>query len=693
MRYGIEYHNQQLDGDKGDSKVLNGKPSVPHIVHRFYQTCMEHKQKSGLTQRLTWAYRYLTSDRPSHINVNYECEGDECDENVISVNLDFIGNQYNIALSVYQDALKFRGTDYVTVKPTPIVDVSDNSKERIRNSSFNAISREILKQATESAQTPEEQNLIALEVIHGLMGTDDGISEIDEFISRQRLIETGRKTAEAGVKAKNAKNLVDDILTESNYDDVMMVFGSHAFWYDYGVIRAPFKTTKKTTKVDKNTGLLKETKEDVWCMENVHPLNHFFSEDTTFTDMGSGEGDVTWLSRGDLGRLKSIKGAKEKDIQHVLDNFTSYEYGDQNEAEHEPDNMEDWEYSDNIPVIRVVMRLDKDTLNEIFGKDSVEDESAIAEFWCAQDKVLFQSVDPRYLDFNPYRKNGYKIKDLSQITSSRGIYSLLRSAQELIDNSAVNVFQNLQELPNYIMEVNRSKLKDADEFEEEIESAKPIIYTSGAGYRAEFGGNDRAISIIGVPNNIGVYISAMQEGISLMQQLGFSPFALGQQNLSNVRSTGLGAILQQNANKDFSRFLQAQEDLVESPLAKYLWVAEAIERKDPSIVVDGDVLIQSYTGFLQKDTEAENIGLFAQNIAALMGQRNALIQSQQPTQWFDSLITQYTEANGFDSSTLPFGTDIGGLGESVEAGIPDVTTDVGTQLDGRNNVPSDINTI
>ena len=108
-------------------------------------------------------------------------------------------------------------------------------------------------------------------------------------------------------------------------------------------------------------------------------------------------------------------------------------------------------------------------------------------------------------------------------------------------------------------------------------------------------------------------------------------------------------------------------------------------------MVEGSIVIQSYTGFLQKDTEAENIGLFAQNIAALMGQRNALLANGQDTSWFDGLITQYTDASGFASDQLPFGPDIGGLAEPVSSGVPDVTTNIGTKLDGRNNVPANIN--
>lgn len=701
MLQGLIYHNHQLEGDT--LGTTGGRSDdVSAIVYHFYNRCMQYKRRTGLTQRLTWAYRYLTSDRPTHIRMSaYDHREDKdedsydeeyCDTN-ITVNLDFIGSQFNIALSVYQDALKFRGTDYVTISPTPIAETSDESKERIRNASFNSIVREVLAQSINAAQTPEEQNLIALQVIHDLMGTDDGLSQIDEFISRQRQVEISRMLAEANVKSRNAKSMVDDILAESNYDDVMMVMGNHGFWYDYAVVRAPFKSSKKKTKIQKS-GLLKETVEDVWCMENVHPMNHFFAEDTTFNDMGSGEGDVAWLNRSAIAQLSNIDGGQPKAVDHVLDNFISYTYGYYDEGDHKDDNMEDWEYPDNIPVIRAIMRLDADTINKIFGSGSVEGRgSAIAEFWVAQDQCLYMKLEPRYLDYNPYRKNGYKIKDLSEITSSRGIYSLLRSAQELIDNAAVNVFDNLQKLPNYITEINRSKLKDPDDVEEELETDLPIIYTNRDGYRAEFGGNDRAINIIGIPNNIDVYLTAMREGISLMQQLGFSPFALGQQNLSNVRSTGLGAILQQNANKDFSRFLQAQEDMVESPIAEYIWTVEAIERRDPSIIVDGQVIIQSYTGFLQKDTEAENIGLFAQNIAALMGQRNALLQSGQTTEWFDSLITQYTEANGFDSGSLPFGPDVAGLVDAPSSGVSDVTQNIGVSLDARNNVPSDINQI
>jgi len=702
MPYGITYHNPQLGGDQLESSSADSKDDVAAIVYSFYQRCMEYRHKTGVSQRMRWAYRYLTSDRPTHIRMSTgssdhedknrdHYEEEYCDDD-ITVNLDFIGSQFNIALSVYQDALKFRGTDYVTIEPTPIADVSDESKDRIRNSAFNSIVREVLGQAVNVSGTPEEQNIIALEVLHNLMGTDDGLSQIDEFISRQRQVETSRTFAEANVKARNAKSLVDDLLTESNYDDVMMVYGHQAFWYDYGVIRAPFKSQKKVTEIT-SKGLLREAKKDVWCMENVHPMNHFYAEDTSFYDMGSGEGDVAWLSRGAISQLESIDGGQSDAISHVLENFKTYTYGYTEDSEHEDDHMDDWEYGDNIPVIRTIMRLDSDTLNSIFGSGSVDAGSSIAEFWVVQDQCIYMKLEPRYLDYNPYRKNGYKIKDLSEMSSSRGIYSLLRSAQELIDNAAVNVFDNLQKLPNYITEINRSKLKEPDEVEEELESDRPIIYTSSSGYRAEFGGNDRAVNIIGVPNNIDVYLTAMREGISLMQQLGFSPFALGQQNLSNVRSTGLGAILQQNANKDFSRFLQAQEDLIETPLAKYIWVAEAIERKDPSIIVDGDIVIQSYTGFLQKDTEAENIGLFAQNIAALMGQRNVLLQSGQDTGWFDGLITQYTEANGFDSGSLPFGPDVGGLGESATATVNDVTSNIGTELDGRNNVPEGINQI
>lgn len=689
-RFGQYYHNHQAIGDLLES---SDAPYVDacSLLYEFYRNCMNHKEKTGLTQRLVWARNYLTTDRPTHIVFGgKQSEDEDCDKNCpeITVNFDFIGSQFNIAYSIYEDALKARGQDYVTVKPTPISQVSDESKERIRRSSFNAIANEVLSRSVDPALPAEEQNLLTLEAIHGLLGTSNGLSKIDDFVARQRRVETGKANAEAQVKAANAKALIDDLLTQSNYDDIMRVYGAHAFWFDYAVVRGPFTAERKFTEVNEK-GFLREAAGDSWSFESVHPLNHFFAEDTTFSDMGSGEGDVTWLNKSDLYALKEISGANAGDINHVLKNFDAYQYGQEYSHSHkELDDISDVR-SYRIPVIRCVMKLDKKTIKDVFG-DTISNHSAVVEAWFCIDRMLYKKVEPRHLDYNPYRKNAFQIRDFSEIPSARGIYSLLSSAQNMIDNAAISLFSNLQDLPRYLMEIDMSRIKDKDELEDQLNSDRPIILTQRTGFTdPNSGGGNNAIQITSVPSKINEFVSVLREGIAIMQQLGFSPFALGQQNLTGVRSTGLGVILQQNNNKQFTRFLTAQEKLIETPMANYIWVAEAIKRKDKSIIVDGEVVIQSYSGFLQKSNQAEDLNMVGQNLVGFFNRRALLQQAGQDTSWLDSLISQYAEAAGFDGD-LPFGPDIGDL---ADPGVISGLASPPVQTDGRQNLPADLQNI
>ena len=57
MRHGINYHNHQLHGDLKESTDAEANGDVAAIVASFYRECMDYRKRTGLQQRMKWAYR------------------------------------------------------------------------------------------------------------------------------------------------------------------------------------------------------------------------------------------------------------------------------------------------------------------------------------------------------------------------------------------------------------------------------------------------------------------------------------------------------------------------------------------------------------------------------------------------------------------------------------------------------------
>ena len=693
----IDYHNLQIDGDLLHKEPANGEEGVCNLVMQAYHRGMEEKRRCGLQSRLYNAYKYLCRERYTHMIINPKHDDyadddcDDCDQG-FQVNLDYIRLQHDTAMSIYIDALKGRGDDIVTISPTPKPDSSSQTKARVKKSVMDVLLRDISFSVAQRATSDEEAEYLTIILMEQLLGTQDGRLQIQDLISRQKKLENIQLFAEASRKAENAVKHVNDKLVEAEFLDIMEEEASYAFWYDYSVVRGPVMIEKECTKIN-SKGRLVEDFVKVWDMEVIHPLNHFFSETTTFDEMGDFEGDVTWLSRSDLDAISSLKGGAQKSVKDVLGDFISYQTfsGD---FEHKDDyDSGTWAYNDRIPVIRIVIKLDTDQAKDAFKDASIRknQSSHMAEIWCTRDKVLYKSLYPRHQSFNSYRKNAFNIVDRSEIASAAGLYSICRTAQELIDNSMLKMFDNLENLNEYILEVNISKLDNADELEEDLEETRPIIKTRGIAQYSQFGGNDKALYMTAIPDNINTFTQTLLLGIDQMQQLGFSAFALGQGNFAGVRSAGQTAILQGNLFKRFVKFLSQQESFIESPIAKYIWISEAIKDKKGEIVVDGKVSVKSYSGFLEKQNKADEIGFMLQSVSTYMANRAQLISLGQDPAFFDGLLKQFVEASGFNPEGLgvtPDEIDIGGIGQ-----VDDLSSEPLQNLDGRSNVPSDVQNV
>lgn len=696
---GVTYHNPQIGSNHTESVDLTSEVGVCNLVAEAYQRGMDAKIRCGLQQRLRNAHQYAITDRIDRIAfsapekdgaTNDDCENG-CDE-LFSVNLDMMRLQYDTAMSTYMDTLKTRGNDYSTVDPTPIPDTSQESKERIRESAFQSILRDITIAVQQRARTPEEQDALYVTILEGLLGGSEGQERLQEVITRHRTIETSKLFAEAQKKAHNAKIFIDDKLTESNYDEVILHAASNAFWFDYAVVFAPFTEEVDTTEISQ--GKLVETIKKRWSMRTVNPINHFFSETTTYNDMGDFEGEVLWMSRNDVKQIESLDGGIKDNVLDVLDNFQHYHStNDANTDDEYQDTI--WSYHDRIPVTRIFIRLSDEQASELFDKKRLKKKKAshICEFMCVKDKLLFKKLYPRYKEYNPYRKNSFTVIDEKDLSSGRGLYSICRTAQEMIDNSMIGVFDNMKELNKYILEVNESKLKEPDELEDDLDAERPIIRTKGIGNYVSLGGNDRAVFVQNIPDNITSFTNTLVQGINMMERVGFSSFALGQGNFSNVRSTGQSAILQANSNKRFGRFLQKQEQWIETPIIDYIWTAEAIRGDEPGILVDSTISVKSYRGFLQKQNQADELGLFMQNLVGFMNARTQLEANGEDVAFFDALLKQYVDASGFDAEQLDIGPDVAGLLDAAGAPQVDPVQQPLANLDGRNNVPDDINQV
>ncbi len=695
----ITYHNHQAQGDlgdsKGDSMAGDKYDRAVHLAVEAARSGISYKQTSGVQGRLAQGQSYLEDNKidklvfhASDEEVSDDCEN--CPE-AFSVNIDFIRLQHESAMSIYMDALKSRGNDYTSIEPTPIPDASGANKDVIKANAFNAVMRDISAGIPLEEAVPGDEAVYGVQYLEEMLGTDAGLISLEDVVAQQQTIENSKLFASASKKAANAKRFIDDKLTESNYDEELNEFAASMFWHDYAVMFAPYMKEVDTTGLT-STGVLVEKTKTIWSFQNVHPLNHFYSPSTTYTDMGDYEGDIAFLSKNDLRSISDGAG-ESKEIDYVIDNFEEYrsvqgvEIYDENQY---------CELNQVIPCIRLFIKLNTDDAEALFGNKVKAGKSThIAELLVAGGEVLvYKSLYPRYVNFSPYRKMSFSMPTSESLSSGRGLYSLCRTGQEIVDNALVGLLSSISKVSSYILEVNDDKIVEPDELDDDLDSDRPVIRTKGSGSYAAYGGNDRAISVVNIPAEINTFTSALLTGVELIEKVGLSAFALGQGNFQNVRSTGQSAILQVNGNKRFARVLTHQEDYVESPIMKYIWIASCISGKDVSITVDADVRVTSYSGFLQKESESDRVGLFMQNIVGFLNARTALESNGTDTGFYDSLLKQYVDSSGYDSSDIDIAPNAptSASGALASAGT-DVTSAPLENLDGRNNVPANINEV
>lgn len=691
----IIYHNLQSDGDHGDSMV--GTDEYNEVVRLAIEAAragITYKEQAGVQGRLRHAQEYLESNKTD--KVVFHSASEQTDEDctdcpeIFSVNIDFIRLQHETALSIYTDALKSRGNDYASIEPTPIPSTSAPTGDLIETNAFNAVMRDLTASVPLNGEDEDgAEYLYGIQYLEEMLGTDVGLAALEEIVTKQKTIANSKLNASASRKSINAKTMVDDKLTESNYDIELKEFASSVFWNDYGVMFAPFKKTIDTTEITKN-GKLKEAVKEVWAFENIHPLNHFYSPSTTYADMGDYEGDMVFMSKNDLRRISS-GGAVQSAIDEVIEDFDSFR------NIHGITTYDDHQYSEFnqvIPCIRVFMQLGTEEAKALFDDSEVTSKQAthtVELLIAGETHLLYKAIYPRYVNLSPYRKMSFNMPTHSSISSGRGLYSLCRTGQEIVDNALIGLLGEVASSSQYVMEINSDKLVEPDEIDDDLAADRPVIRTKGTGSYAAYGGNDRALHITAIPDSIGKFTSALLTGVELIERVGFSAFALGQGNFSNVRSTGQSGILQVNGNKRFAKMLSLQEFFVESPIIEYIWVAESIETNDLAIIVDATVRVTSYSGFLEKEEKAEQVGLFMQNVVGFLNARTTMNESGTDTSFYDSLLRQYVEANGYDVSTLNIGADpsevMASTGAPVNQSVPIDASD------GRYNIPPNINEV
>lgn len=686
----IIYHDHQLDGDRAQNTQRHTKDVLQKVIDA-YRSGMSIKGASGLGERLRNAEDYLSSDRVDKVvfhatkNEKTDKKGKKQDcedcEKGFTVNFDLLRLQHETAVAIMYDALKSRGDDYASIEATPVPDASEVSSAIIAENAYNSVMREMFQNIP--AQDDEEAIVFAIPLMEELAGTEAGLERLEEAAVRQRQIQTSKLTASARKKAVNAERHVDDKIVESNYDQELREFQGRMLWSDYAVMFAPFKTEEETTELNQK-GELRESVKEVWQMDNVNPLNHFFSDATSYTDMGDFEGDILYMSKNDLMQLRQ-DGGYEDVIDEVLDSFSTM-LGSVNVVQQRYHNPAS-ELNDTMPVIRIFIKLPTDDVKALFPDNKINDKksSHVVEMLCTENAILYAQLYPRWKSFPPYRKMSFNMPDMSNLAAGRGLYSLCRTAQEMIDNALIGLFLNMRDINKYILEVNGEKIVNPEDLWDTLDSERPLVETKGVGGYATYGGNDRAIHLIQVPDNITAFTRALSEGIAIMERVGLSAFSLGQGNFPNVRSAGQSAIIQANGNRRFAKLLKDQEDLVETPIIDYIWTAECIETKDTTITVDGTIRATSYSSFLERQDKADQVGLFMQNIVGLMNSRATVPENVHP--FLDSLIRDYASQHGYDAGELGLGADAGEIGELIQGA--DLVAQPMAGLDGRNNIPQD----
>lgn len=683
----IEYDPNKDSVEK--TPIENAKDELWLLVRDAYFYACSYRDRSGMSHRLRNAYNYLHNGRIDSLVFKETREDEDCDDcgSEFSVNLDFIRIQHETAVSILSDALKSRGEDYSSIEPTPIPEGSKVSEEIIEQNAFQAVMREIVQGIP--AQTEEEALIYAISVLEDRLGTTAGLEYIEEITNRQKQIENSKMHAAAMKKSRHAKTHIDDKLVESNFESEIKKWQSSVCWYDLGILFGAYQDEVETTEVTKD-GCLRETCKSRWAFKNINPLDYFFSECTTYCEMGDYEGDIVYMTKNDLLEYSKSKHAEEEKVKEVLEDFDDFTHGFYFE-ETKTYSHQTQETKTSIPVMRIYINICDDLAKELFNDKDLDKKRAmhLVEVHAVNEGILGYKLYPRHLSKSPYHKMSFNMPEREFLTAGRGIYSLCRTAQEMIDNALIGLFNNMQDINRYILEVNAEKLIDVESIVDRLQENTPIIQTKGTGQYAAYGGNDRAIHMIQIPDNISSFTNALAEGIALMERIGFSGFLLGQSNLPNVRSAGQTAIIQANGNKRFANFLETQEDLIESPIIHYLWVAEALATKDKSLVVDGNIKAKSYSAFLQKQNQADDVSLFMQNVTGLL----SLKENANPVShaFLDSLIAEYVAKHGYDASQLVPNAENTEIGNLIQ-GQDNVNAPI-AQLDGRSNVPADINQV
>ena len=604
-----------------------------------------------------------------------------CSEGNILIKMDNISNLIETWKAVLNEALLQVTKPYTitpTAKPDDFVEVT--------NMELVDQVKEIVLEALVplSDGNPQNMSRILSDLIVDKDGGHNFIRGARETV--YKIVREHRDEVAKGTAQAIDEDMLDQI-QESNYFEVVRRL-FHSFARDnISILKAPQYVFGYRDKRDE-TGVVEEVGKFLY-LENIEVKNYFAAPDTTISDNGSFEFDVSSITFGGLSDAKNCPGFVISAIDEVQEFFCDCgrDWLDDSWTSTREATM--WRSYDSIDVLKGRIKVTGKMLVEhgIEPAEGITDDMTTYEltFWLIHDFLVYGTVT---LNRNPvglYRVGGW-MRTGNHVYESKGITQICLPYQKQIDKSYRHMIKNQEYSALGIWGYNRNKIDVAEFTPEDLVGGVALpIKTS-----ITDGGNDRPVFNVRVDSNVSEILTAISHFQQQMEEHSqISAFSVGLSTRlgSSVRTTGLGALFQENANRQTLFKISELEARHIQPFVKDLSRLVIWTSANPDIVSGAvDVQVLSLTDIIRSGDEAKGLDFFIQNTIGIINAIQQLEAQGTDTTGLKSLLTRYAEAKGFDAEDIFGGdSDQQKIANSIQEVAPNTP-----ELDGRSQLPEGV---
>lgn len=617
------------------------------MVDKYFESC--RGAINIQTQPKPESKIIITGEHQAVKDANLSCDS-------ITVNMDNISNLIETWMALISDALLRTTKPYSISRTDKPNDVSQPTEDELVDNVQDIIGDNLLpfSQGDESIMAQLLDDLIV-----DNNGGHDFVREVRDAI--YDIVRTHKEEI-ADETAQAIDDEMSDQLQESNYARVIRELYRSFARDRYAILKAPQYVFGYRDRVSENR--VEEVLDKFLFFEVIDIDNYYAAPNTTIHDNGSYEIELSKMTFSEMMDAKKCEGFIESGIDQVADFFKNCDRQWTDENWNMANDETEWLSFEEIPVMKGRIKAPGCHLRKfgVVDDKNIENDQTTYEliFWKIHDFIIYGSVTLNRKPVGLYRVGGW-VRTGTHVYDSKGITEIAMPYQRNIDKSYQHMLKNQEFSSLGIWGYNRRKI-DLDDFEPEdlVGGIALPVKTSPTD-----GSNDRPIFNIRSDSNVNELLTGIahqQQQMEEQAQISALSVGITTRIGSSIRTTGLGSLIQNNANRQtLSKVAEIEDRFVEPSFRDHariiIWTS-----KDPRILTGSiDIQVESLSDIIRQGDESENIDFFIQNIIGIINAIGLLEQQGNDTTGLRNLIGKYAESKGFSAD------DVFGRAQQVSA--------------------------